>query len=95
MGTPGEMADDEVSADDGAPPVPGMLRTTPEQAAAAAADRAAAALAVSAADAAISPGRMKELKDKARAEIEQRLKERRKKRRLLRGGDVSGGFTVS
>jgi hypothetical protein len=59
-------------------PLPGpvMVPTTPEEAA-----RLAQAPAV-------GPDRMKALKDKARAEIEQRLKERRKKRRLLRGGDL-------
>ena len=85
---PGET-DDE----DDAPPVPGMLRTTPDQAAAAekaALDRAAAAANV---ETGVTEQRLKELKDKARAEIDQRIKERRKKRRLMRGGD-SGSFPV-
>jgi len=74
-----------------APPIPGMLPTTP--AAAASAEKAAAAEAAAEKERgpAVSVARLKELKDKARAEIEQRLKDRRKKRRLMRGGDVPSG----
>lgn len=93
MNPAGDKADE-----DDAPPVPGMLATTPERAAAAEraeAGRAAAESAQGDGPTVLGPARMKELKDKARAEIEQRLKERRKKRRLLRGGDASGGFSIS
>jgi hypothetical protein len=93
MNPAGDKADE-----DDAPPVPGMLATTPEKAAAAERAEAGRAAAESARDAdgpaVLGAARMKELKDKARAEIEQRLKERRKKRRLLRG-DASGGFSIS
>ncbi len=83
--------------DDEAPPAPVMVPTTPEEAARlarvldgapSAADGAPSAADGAPSAAAVTPDRMRELKDKARAEIEQRLKERRKKRRLLRGGDL-------
>jgi hypothetical protein len=88
MSSPGEIDDDS----DEAPPLPGMLRTSPEEAARAekaAADKAAAD---DAANPGVSAGRLKELKDKARVEIDERLKDRRKKRRLMRGGGTSGEF---
>jgi hypothetical protein len=82
----GETDDDE----DEARPAPGMLRSSPEEAARA--EKAAAEKAAAAAQGPVTPDRMKEFKDKARSEIEERLKDRRKKRRLMRGGDASGGF---
>ena len=66
-----------------------MLRTSPEEAARAEKEAAARA-AAEAEGPVVTPDRLKQFKDKARARIETRLKERRKKRRLLRG-DISRG----
>ena len=91
MISPGD--DDE---SDEAPPQPGMLRTTPDEAAKAEKAAAAARAARAAEDApTVDEARLKELKDKARSEIDARLKERRKKRRLMRGGDTGTHPAVS
>lgn len=83
------MVPDETEEEDEVAPVPGMLRMTPDEAAKAEKD-AAAKKAAEADGPVVTEDRLKEFKDKARAQIEARLKERRKKRRLLRG-DVSKG----
>jgi hypothetical protein len=66
-----------------------MERVTPEQVAER--DRLAAEKkAKHDAEGTVSDERLKELKEKARADIDARLLARRKQRRLLRGGDLPG-----
>lgn len=82
---PPDPAEDDQHEDD-APPVPGMARTTPE--AAAAAEQAARehrAKSEGADAPAVTEEKLRQLKAKARAEIDARLQDRRKKRKLLRG----------
>jgi hypothetical protein len=82
---PDEPEDDE----DDVAPVPGMLSTSPEEAVKA--EKVAAAKAAAEAEGpVVSDAKLKELKEKARTRIDARLKERRKKRRLLRG-DIAKG----
>ncbi len=82
-----EEKDDEGEA---APRVPVMLPSTPEEASRA--EKVAhTAAETSPAPAGVSEARLKELKEKARAEIDKRLKERRKKRLLMRGSDLGQG----
>jgi hypothetical protein len=73
---------DDREAEEAAPRVPVMLPSTPEEA-----SRAERLVAETPAPPGVSEARLKELKEKARAEIDKRLKERRKKRLLMRGSD--------
>jgi hypothetical protein len=80
--------DADADGEEDVPRSPGMLATSPEAAAHAERDAALAREKATGPDApAVSEERMKELKTRARAQIQQRLDEKRKRRRLLRGNE--------
>jgi hypothetical protein len=84
MNRPGTPSSDEGAED--AQPIPGMVQITPEEAALAEQAAKAAQAAADSDDApAVTEQKLKQLKEKARAEIDARLKDLRKKRKLLRG----------
>lgn len=79
-------ADDDADGGGAAPSATGMQRITPEEALAAEKLAAEKLAALSGPNApAMNDEKLKQLKAKARAEIADRLSDRRKKRKLLRG----------
>ena len=80
---------DEDEEEDAAPPPLAMESMTPEQAEKLEKEAAARAAAAAAADAPVGDDQLRAFKEKARKEIEERLVDKRKRRRLMKGGNVS------